>query len=96
MVNFEGFWSKSTVLGRIGRSGKVLGFISSNFGTNPTAGRPPKGNNPGAIIIIIIPDLLTLRACCLEVLGRLLEHFWNIFGQEFGTLGHFSQHLGMF
>ena len=35
------------VLGQIGRSGKVLGFISSNFGPNPTAGRPPKGNNRG-------------------------------------------------
>ena len=55
-VNFEVFWSKSRVLGQIGRSGKVLGFISSNFGPNPTAGRPPQGNNRGAIIIIIIPD----------------------------------------
>ena len=53
---FKVFWSKSRVLGQIGRSGKVLGFISSNFGPNPTAGRPPKGNNRGAIIIIIIPD----------------------------------------
>ena len=58
-VDFEVFWSKSRVLGQIGRSGKVLGFISSNFGPNPTAGRPPKGNNRGAIIIIIIPDEAT-------------------------------------
>ena len=56
MVIFEVFWSKSRVLGQIGRSGKVLGFISSNFGPNPTAGRLLKGNNRGAIIIIIIPD----------------------------------------
>ena len=55
-VDFEVFWSKSRVLGQIGRSGKVLGFISSNFGPNPTAGRPPKGNNRGAIIIISIPE----------------------------------------
>ena len=55
VVIFEVFWSKSRVLGQIGRSGKVLGFISSNFGPNPTAGRPPKGNNRGAIIIIVIP-----------------------------------------
>ena len=56
MVIFKVVCSKSRVLGQIGRSGKVLGFISSNFGPNPTAGRPPKGNNRGAIIIIIIPD----------------------------------------
>ena len=56
VVIFEVFRTKSKVLGRIGRSGKVLGFISSNFGPNPTAGRPPKGNNQGAIIIKIIPD----------------------------------------
>ena len=55
VVIVDVFWSKSRVLGQIGRSGKVLGFISSNFGPNPTAGRPPKGNNRGAIIIIIIP-----------------------------------------
>ena len=55
-VDFNVFWSKSRVLGRIGRSGKVLGFISSNFGPNPTAGRLLKGNHRGAIIIIIIPD----------------------------------------
>ncbi len=45
---------KMKVLGRIGRSGKVLGFISSNFGAT-AAGGPPKGNNGKAIIIIIIP-----------------------------------------
>ena len=57
MVIFEVFWSKSRVLGQIGRSGKVLGFISSNFGPDPTAGCLLKGNNRGAIIIIIIiPD----------------------------------------
>ena len=56
MVIVKVFWSKSRVLGQIGRSGKVLGFISSNFGPNPTAGRPPKGNNRGAIIKIVIPD----------------------------------------
>ena len=55
---FEVFWSKSRVLGQIGRSGKVLGFISSNFGPNPTAGRPPKGNNRGTINIMIIPAKL--------------------------------------
>ena len=55
VVIFEVFWSKSKVLGQIGRSGKVLGFISSNFGPNPTAGRPPKGNNRGTITIVIIP-----------------------------------------
>ena len=40
------------------RSGKILGFISRtcNFGPNPTAGRPPKGNNRGAIIIMIVPE----------------------------------------
>ena len=53
---FEVFWTKSKVLGQIGRSGKVLGFISSNFGPDPTAGHLLKGNNRGAIIIIIIPD----------------------------------------
>ena len=56
MVFFEVFWFKLRVLGQIGRSGKVLGFISSNFGPNPTAGCLLKGNNRGAIIIIIIPD----------------------------------------
>ena len=55
VVIFQVFWSKSKVLGRIGRSGKVLGFISSNFGPNPTAGRLLKGNKRGAILIIIIP-----------------------------------------
>ena len=55
-VIFQVFWSKSRVLGQIGRSGKVLGFISSNFGPDPTAGCLLKGNNRGAIIIIIIPD----------------------------------------
>ena len=59
MVIFEVFWTKSRVLGQIGRSGRVLGFISSNFGPNPTAGRPPKGNNRGAIIIIVIPVILS-------------------------------------
>ena len=54
--NFRVFWSNLRVLGRIGRSGKVLGFISSNFGPDPTAGCLLKGNNRGAIIIIIIPD----------------------------------------
>ena len=58
-VIFEVFWSKSRVLGQIGRSGKVLGFISSNFGPDPTAGCLLKGNNRGAIIIIIIPDQRT-------------------------------------
>ena len=52
---FQVFWSKSRVLGQIGRSGKVLGFISSNFGPDLTAGCLLKGNNRGAIIIIIIP-----------------------------------------
>ena len=47
MVNFQVFWSKSRVLGQIGRSGKVLGFISSNFGPDPTAGCLLKGNNGG-------------------------------------------------
>ena len=56
VVFFQAFWTKLRVLGQIGRSGKVLGFISSNFGPNPTAGRPPKGNNRGAIIIIIIQE----------------------------------------
>ena len=51
VVIFDVFWSKSRVLGRIGRSGKVLGFISFNFGPNPTAGRPPKGNNRGTVIV---------------------------------------------
>ena len=55
---FQVFWSKSKVLGQIGRSGKVLGFISSNFGPDPTAGYLLKGNNRGAIVIIIIPDFL--------------------------------------
>ena len=55
MVIFEVFWSKSRVLGQIGRSGKVLGFISSNFGPDPTAGCLLQGNNRGAIIIMIIP-----------------------------------------
>ena len=55
-VIFQVFWSKSRVLGQIGRSGKVLGFISSDFGPDPTAGYLLKGNNRGAIIIIIIPD----------------------------------------
>ena len=54
-VIFQVFWSNSRVLGLIGRSGKVLGFISFNFGLNPTAGRLLQGNNRGAIIIIIIP-----------------------------------------
>ena len=57
-VIFQVFWSKSRVLGQIGRSGKVLGFISSNFGPDPTAGCLLQGNNRGAIIIIIIPDLV--------------------------------------
>jgi hypothetical protein len=52
-VVFQVFWTKSRVLGQIGRSGKVLGFISSNFGPDPTAGRLLKGNNRGAIIINI-------------------------------------------
>ena len=59
-VIFQVFWSKSRVLGQIGRSGKVLGFISSNFGPDPTAGCLLKGNNRGAIIIIIIPDVRKL------------------------------------
>ena len=57
LVNFAVFWSKLGVPGRTGRSVKVLGFISSNFGPNPTAGLPPKGNNRGAIIIMVIPDI---------------------------------------
>ena len=61
-VIFQVFWSKSRVLGHIGRSGKVLGFISSNFGPDPTAGRLLKGNNRGAIIIIIIPDERAMRS----------------------------------
>ena len=55
-VIFQVFWSKSRVLGQIGMSGKVLGSISSNFGPDPTVGRLLKGNNRGAIIIIIIPE----------------------------------------
>ena len=35
---FQVFSAKSRVLGQIGRSGKVLGFISSNFGPDPTTG----------------------------------------------------------
>ncbi len=54
-IIFYIFWSKSTVLGWIGRSGKALGFISADFGPNPTTGSPEKGNNWRAIIIIIIP-----------------------------------------
>ena len=38
MVIFQVFWSKSGVLGQIGRSGKVLGFISCNF--SPYRRRP--------------------------------------------------------
>ena len=56
-VIYQVFWTKSRVLGQIGRSGKVLGFISSNFGPDPTAGCLQKGNHREAIIIIIIPDL---------------------------------------
>ena len=41
----EIFWSKSTVLGWIGRSGKALGFISADVGPNPTTGSPEKGSN---------------------------------------------------
>ena len=63
-VIFEVFWSKSRVLGQIGRSGKVLGFISSNFGPDPTAGCLLKGNNRGAIIIIIIPEQLQCKNDC--------------------------------
>ena len=55
-VIFQVFWTKSMVLGQIGRSGKVLGFISSNFGPDPTAGCLLQGNSRGAIIIIIIPE----------------------------------------
>ena len=57
------FWTKSRVLGQIGRSGKVLGFISSNLGPDPTAGCLLKGNNRGATIVIIIPanGLIVLR-----------------------------------
>ena len=77
MVIFEVFWSKSRVLGRIGRSGKVLGFISSNFGPNPTAGRPPKGNNRGAIIIIIIPD---------KEKQNIKTYFFQIFVGKFGSV----------
>ena len=54
-VTFQVFWTKSMVLGQIGRSGKVLGVISFNFGPNPTPGRLLKGNDRGAIIIIITP-----------------------------------------
>ena len=53
---------KSMVLGRIGMSGKVLRFISSNYGPNPTAGRPPKGDNPGAIIIMMLPPPVPLAS----------------------------------
>ena len=63
-VIFQVFRTKSRVLGQIGRSGKVLGFISSNFGPDPTAGYLLKGNNRGAIIIIIIPE-----TCLLPKLG---------------------------
>ena len=59
-VIFQVFWTKSRVLGQIGRSGKVLGFISSNSGPDPTAGCLLKGNNRGAIIIMIIPDNMVI------------------------------------
>ena len=32
-------------------------FVSADFGPNPTTGSPVKGNNRGAKIMIIIPDL---------------------------------------
>ena len=60
-VIFEVFWTKSRVLGQIGRSGKVLGLISSNFGPGPTAGCLLNGNNRGATIIIIITRLSPLH-----------------------------------
>ena len=59
MVIFEVFFSKSTVLGQIRKSGKALGFISSNLRPNPTVECPPKGNNRGAMIIIIISEKYT-------------------------------------
>ena len=46
LVEFEGS----------GANRKVLGFISSNFGPNPTPGSLGKGNHRGAILIIVIPD----------------------------------------
>ena len=55
MVFFYIFWSILRDLGRIGRSGKALGFISSNLGQIRQRNAPPKGNNRGAIIIIVIP-----------------------------------------
>ena len=71
MVMFQVFWTTSKVLGQIGRSGKVLGFMSFNFGPNPTAGRPPEGNNRGAIIIILIPAMASsygkFLLCCEAV-----------------------------
>ena len=71
--HFLDFWLKSRVPGQIGRSGKVLGFISSKLGPNPTAGRPPKGNNRGAILIIIIPD------------GNSRYYFSDLFLEHFGA-----------
>ena len=80
-VMFEVFWPKSKGLGRIGRSGKVLGFISSNFGPNPTAGRPPKGNNRGTIIIIIIPVKLVGRNLLSNLEPGL--HFFKAYSCHF-------------
>ena len=87
--NFRVFWSNLRVLGRIGRSGKVLGFISSNFGPNPTAGRPPKGNNRVTIIIIIIPDCLfselfkEFSGVIFWGVRHYLEIIWGSFREDF-------------
>ena len=69
---FQVFWSKSRVLGQIGRSGKVLGFISSNFGPDPTAGCLLQGNNRGAIIIIIIPEKCVFETIVLLVFEKIV------------------------
>ena len=74
-VIFQVFWSKSRVLGQIGRSGKVLGFISSNFGPDPTAGCLLKGNNRAAILIIFIPEIIFLPGLCFGVWMKDFGYF---------------------
>ena len=55
-VDFYLFWCTSMILGWMVRSGKALGFISSDLDPNPSTGSPEKGSNRGAIIIIRIPE----------------------------------------
>ena len=76
---FQVFWSNLSVLGRIGRSGMVLGFISSNFEPDPMAGRP---QIRGAIIIIVIPvrekDLSNLPLGIVVLMYLVVRYFLRL------------------